>query len=70
MSANIASNSNSNANAYVFLCSQNDEGGFVGIAWVGETCNVNKFRRSSISEYINDDLTTAAVRIKLYKNKL
>ena len=59
---NIANPAASNANAYVFLCSQNDAGGVVGIAWVDGTCDSTKGYRSSINEYLRNDVVTASVR--------
>ena len=71
VSSTIAYNSNSDANAYVFLCSENDLGGVVGIAWVGGTCASSRFGMSSINEYLRDDAVTGAVslsNIKIYKD--
>ena len=51
----------SGANAYVFLCDNGDEGGVVGIAWVGGTCHSSGAYRSSITEYYVDDLSTSNV---------
>ena len=71
MSYNIAYPSTSNANAYVFLCSQGDQGGVVGIAWVGGTCSSIRYGRSSINEYLRNDAITGAVSftfITSYKN--
>ena len=59
---NVANPAASNANAYVFLCSQNDQGGVVGIAWVDGTCDSTKGYRSSINEYLRNDVVTASVR--------
>ena len=71
VSSTISYNSNSDANAYVFLCSENDLGGVVGIAWVGGTCASSRFGMSSINEYLRDDAVTGAVslsNIKIYKD--
>ena len=70
VSSTIAYNSNSDANAYVFLCSENDLGGVVGIAWVGGTCASSRFGMSSINEYLRDDAVTGAVSlfdVKIYE---
>ena len=49
------------ANAYVYLCSQGDQGGTVGIAWVSGTCSFSRYGRSSINEYLRNDAITGAV---------
>ena len=70
VSSTISYNSNSDANAYVFLCSENDLGGVVGIAWVGGTCASSRYGMSSINEYLRDDAVTGAVslfNIKIYE---
>ena len=54
-------NATSDGNAYVFLCSENDRGGYVGIAWLSSTCETERFGRSSISEYLRNDIITASV---------
>ena len=61
MSFNIAKPSTSNGNAYVFLCSPNNQGGVVGVAWVGGTCDDSRFARSSVIEYLSNDVVTASV---------
>merc|ERR1712038_1846177 len=61
VSSNIASPATSNAYAYVFLCSQNDQGGVVGIAWLKGTCHPNRYVRSSINEYLSNDAISGAV---------
>ena len=61
VSTNIANPSTSNGNAYVFLCSQNNQGGVVGIAWVRGTCSGTRFGRSSVNEYLSNDVVTASV---------
>ena len=61
VSSNIASPATSNAYAYVFLCSQSDQGGVVGIAWLKGTCHPNRYVRSSINEYLRNDAVTGAV---------
>ena len=66
MSYNISNTSDSNPNAYVFLCYKNDMAGDVGIAWRGGTCNPNQFARSSIVEYARDDVTTASVYFQIF----
>ena len=57
----ISANNPSNANAYVYLCSQNDQGGVVGIAWVSATCDSTGRYRSSVNEYLGNDATSASV---------
>ena len=57
----ISANNPSNANAYVYLCSQNDQGGVVGIAWVSSTCYWSQQYRSSVNEYLGNDATSASV---------
>ena len=64
MSTNIATPSTSDGNAYVFLCSQNNQGGVVGIAWVRGTCSGTRFARSSVNEYLSNDIVTASVSDK------
>ena len=59
----IARNAKSEPNAYVFLCSQNDQGGYIGVAIPRATCNPSKFNRISISEYVKNDVHTATVII-------
>ena len=59
MSSSIANPSG--ANAYVFLCSQGNQGGTVGIAWLGGTCDSSGYGRSSVNEYFFNDATTAEV---------
>ena len=61
VSASISANNPSNANAYVYLCSQNDQGGVVGIAWVSATCDSTGRYRSSVNEYLGNDATSASV---------
>ena len=63
VSSNIAVPSTSNGNAYVFLCSQNNQGGVVGIAWVRGTCSSSRFARSSVNEYLNNDVVSASVSL-------
>ena len=70
MSSTIADVATTDANAYVFLCSENDRGGIVGIAWVDGTCEPTNFGRSSISEYVQNDIVTAAVSCNCIKRKL
>ena len=65
MSHNIANSANPNVNAYVFLCSENDQGGTIGIAWVATTCDRTQNYRSSVTEYLNNDVVTASVSIYL-----
>ena len=61
VSASISANNPSNANAYVYLCSQNNQGGVVGIAWLSATCDSTGRYRSSVNEYLGNDATTASV---------
>ena len=63
MTENVAQNNTSGANAYVFFCSRNDQGGVVGIAWVGGTCYPSGFGKfkSSVVEYLSNDAVTANV---------
>ena len=63
VSSNIAVPSTSDGNAYVFLCYQNNQGGVVGIAWVRGTCSGSRFARSSVNEYLSNDVVTASVGI-------
>ena len=63
VSHNIANSANPNVNAYVFLCSENDQGGTIGIAWVATTCDRTQNYRSSVTEYLNNDVVTASVSI-------
>ena len=67
VSSNIAVPSTSDGNAYVFLCYQNNQGGVVGIAWVRGTCSGSRFARSSVNEYLSNDVVTASVSI--FQNK-
>ena len=62
VSQTISNSANSDGNAYVYLCSQNDAGGVVGIAWLSGTCDTTRFGRSSINEYLGNDAVTAQVR--------
>ena len=48
-------------NLFVYLTYQNNEGGTIGIAWVGVVCYSGKGYRVGISEYFNSDLRTAEV---------
>ena len=50
-------------NLFVYLTYQNNEGGTIGIAWVGVVCYSGKGYRVGISEYFNSDLRTAEVYI-------
>merc|ERR1711936_457066 len=61
VSASISANNPSNANAYVYLCSQNNQGGVVGIAWLRGTCDRTGRYRSSVNEYLENDATTAII---------
>ena len=61
VSRTIANPSTSLANAYVFLCSENDRGGVVGIAWLSGTCDSTRYGRSSINEYLGNDAVTGSV---------
>ena len=61
VSSGIANPATSSANAYVFLCSENDQGGVVGIAWLSGTCSSSRFGRSSVNEYLRNDAVTGAV---------
>ena len=61
--SNIARNAESEANAYIFLCSQNDQGGYAGYARGSATCSNDKSERLSISEYLHNDVYTAAVKV-------
>ena len=63
VSQNIATPSTSLAYAYVFLCSENDQGGTIGIAWVGGTCSSTRYGRSSVNEYLNSDVITGGVSL-------
>ena len=65
VSWNIANPATSLANAYVFLCSENDQGGTVGIAWLSGTCDSTRYGRSSINEYLYNDVVTASVSLFL-----
>ena len=62
VSQTISIPATSDGNAYVYLCSENDAGGVVGIAWLSGTCYFNRFARSSINEYLRNDAVTAQVR--------
>ena len=61
VSSTISQTASSAANAYVYLCSQGDQGGVIGIAWLRGTCNPNRYTRSSINEYLVNDVITASV---------
>lgn len=61
----MANPATSLANAYVFLCSENDQGGTVGIAWLSGTCDSTRYGRSSINEYLYNDVVTASVSLFL-----
>ena len=50
-----------NVDAFVFLAFRNNEGGMNGIARIASTCATNPNLRSSLSEYIENDLTSAQV---------
>ena len=63
VSGEISQDNPSDANAYVYLCSEGNRGGVVGIAWVRGTCNTYKdgYFKSSLNEYLRNDVTSAAV---------
>ena len=61
VSSTISQPATSAANAYVYLCSQGDQGGVVGIAWLSGTCNSNRFVRSSVNEYLGNDAVSGSV---------
>ena len=48
------------ARAYVFMCSQENKPGTIGIAWVKASCADPKFR-TSINEYVNNDGYTGEI---------
>ena len=62
VSSNIATSATPSANSYVFLCSQSNQAGVVGIAWLSGTCDSSGFGRSSVNEYFYTDASTASVR--------
>ena len=70
VSQEISSYNPSGANAYVYLCSQNDQGGVVGIAWVFGTCQEQNYGyyKSSVNEYLRNDVETAAVSLSMIFN--
>lgn len=49
------------ANAYVGLTYENNQGGVVGIAYVGTTCRFNQDYQVSLNEYFRGDIRTAAI---------
>ena len=59
----LARNDGRNPNLFVFLTSQHDSSGNVGISWLGVVCEGDKGYRTSISEYYKNDLDTAEVSI-------
>ena len=61
MSSSISSSNPSGANSYVYLCSQGDQGGVVGIAWISGTCDPEGYGRTSVNEYLGNDAVTASV---------
>ena len=63
VSSSITRNNTSKANAYIYLCSKNDEGGMVGYAWKGGTCDdsLNGYYKSAIIEYFYNDFASAVV---------
>ena len=48
--------------AHVYVAYQNNQPGIAGIAWVGTTCNVYQYYRTSISEWITSDANCARVK--------
>ena len=52
---------NPNYDVFVYLAYRNDEGGTVGIAYKGVTCEEDPKWRSSLNEYMQDDLTSGQV---------
>ena len=49
------------------MTSQNNQGGTVGLAWMGVACYYDKGYRTSVNEYFYSDLDTAQVKCnKLY----
>ena len=61
VSQRIASPSTSHADAFVFLCFQNNAEGTVGIAWLKTTCGIN-YGKTSINEYKTNDIVSAKVK--------
>lgn len=63
VSSSITRNNTSKANAYIYLCSKNDEGGVVGYAWKDGTCDdsLNGYYKSAIIEYFYNDFASAVV---------
>ena len=58
---NVLNTETRDPNLFVYLTYQNNEGGTIGIAWVGVVCYSGKGYRVGISEYFNSDLRTAEV---------
>ena len=48
------------ADSYALL-SFNDRRGPIGLAWLRTTCSIERGRRTSITEYDNNDVSTAEV---------
>lgn len=54
-----ALSTDSRFNSYVYWAYRNDEGGVVGIAYLGTSCADEVNLRTSLNEYMGDDLTAA-----------
>jgi hypothetical protein len=54
-------------NSNTFFTYQNNEGGTVGLAWVGTVCSGNLSVRASMNEWFSSDMTTGWVTSFLSK---
>ena len=50
---------------HVYLCYQNNQQGVAGTAWVRSTCSTHQYYRSTINEWLENDLNTARVSKRL-----
>lgn len=48
-------------NNYILMSYEGNQGGTVGVAWIGTLCNSNKGMRVNINEWLYSDLVTAEV---------
>ena len=59
--SSVLPNDPRNPNLFTIMTYQGNQGGVVGIAWVGVVCRSEKGIRASINEWIGDDLLSAEV---------
>ena len=50
---------------HVYLCYQNNQQGVAGTAWGRSTCSTHQYYRSTINEWLENDLNTARVSKRL-----